>query len=195
MTDYEFDLFLSYRRAGSVPQWMRNHFLPVLEDCLADEMPRQPRLFMDDKIETGSYWPAELERALRRTRLLVSVWTPQYFHSPWCRAEWETMLAREETIGLTTVDRPHGLVYPVVFADRENFPDRAKQTQYRDLKQWNHPVPQYRETPDYVGFYQEMRRIAEELVDALGRVPAWQADWPVVRPEDTLRRPPEPRAF
>jgi hypothetical protein len=195
MTGYDFDLFLSYRRAGSVTSWMRNHFAPVLVECLADELPREPRVFLDLTIETGAYWPAELERALRRTRLLIPVWTPQYFTSPWCRAEWETMLAREKALGLSTVERPHGLVYPVVFADWQNFPDRARETQARDLKQWNVPMPQFRNTSAYVDFYREMRSIAAEIADAVGRVPEWQDDWPVVRPEHNLRATAKPEAF
>jgi hypothetical protein len=170
---------------------MRNHFRPVLEDCLADEMTRAPRVFLDTNIETATHWPAELERALRTSRLLLPVWTPQYFHSSWCHAEWQTMTKREEAIGLGTVDRPQGLVHPVVYSDWENFPDEAKQIQALDMKPWAMPLPQYRNSPDYIDFYAEMRSFARKLAKTIEQVPAWCADWPVVRPDRILRPPDE----
>jgi hypothetical protein len=191
MTDYQYDVFLSYRRAGSVPDWMRNHFRPVLEDCLADEMTRNPRVFLDTNIETATHWPAELERALRTSRLLLPVWTPQYFCSSWCHAEWQTMTRREEVIGLGTVERPHGLVHPVVYSDWENFPDEAKKIQARDMKPWAVPLPQFRVSRSYIDFYAEMRLFAGELAKTIERVPVWCADWPVIRPDQILRPPEE----
>lgn len=184
MTGYEFDVFLSYRRAGSVTDWMRNHFWPVLQECLTDELPTEPSIFLDVGMRTGTHWPAELERGLRRTRLLLAVWTPTYFTSPWCLAEWRTMRAREAALGLGTVNHPGGLVYPVVFADWQSFPPAAKECSHRDLKRWNMPLAQYRNTSDYVDFYREMRSLAEELATAITRAPDWSADWPVIRPDD-----------
>lgn len=195
MSDYEYDLFLSYRRGGTVPDWLRNHFHPLLLDCLTDELDREPRIFVDFELETGQHWPSGLVRALSHTRLLLPVWSPQYFTSPWCLAEWRTMLAREDATGLRTGNRPHGLVYPVVFCDWQNFPDQAKQCQFRDLKKWSIPYPQYRNTEDYLDFHREVRTIAEELADQLHRVPVWNPEWPVVRPESVVPGPSQRPAF
>jgi len=80
---YRFDLFLSYRRGGTVPDWVHNHLHPLLLDCLADELSREPRIFLDSTMETGVHWPSGLEWALRRSRLLLPIWSPPYFTSPW----------------------------------------------------------------------------------------------------------------
>ncbi|HEX3782164.1 MAG TPA: toll/interleukin-1 receptor domain-containing protein [Pseudonocardiaceae bacterium] len=191
MPDYQFDVFLSYRRAGGLPDWMRNHFRPVLEECLADEMTHDPRVFLDTDIHTGSHWPAEVERALRTSRLLLPVWTPQYFTSPWCTAEWQTMTKREEAIGLGTVERPHGLIHPVVYSDWDNFPAEAKMLQCRDMKPWARPQPQFRRTELYLDFYADMQAFAGHLAKIIDVAPDWCADWPVVRPTEILRPPPE----
>ncbi len=191
LSGYRFDLFLSYRRGGTVPDWVHNHLHPLLLDCLADELSREPRIFLDSTMETGVHWPSGLEWALRRSRLLLPIWSPQYFTSPWCLAEWRTMLAREAAVGLATELRPHGLIYPLVFATWRNFPEEAKKRRHRDLKSWNIPYPQYRNTEDYIGLHREVRRIAEELASEVDRVPPWQPDWPVVLPT-TVVRPTEP---
>jgi hypothetical protein len=115
MPGYEFDVFISYRRSGTVPDWVHNHLHPLLRDCLADELSRDPVIFLDSTMETGVYWPVGLEWALRRSRLLLPVCSPQYFTSPWCVAEWGTMRAREAVTGMATEQWPRGLIYPLAF--------------------------------------------------------------------------------
>lgn len=177
MSDYEFDLFLSYRRSGNVQDWVWNHFRPVLHHCLADELDREPRVFIDVEIDTGTRWPDRLEEALRGSRLLLPVLSPQYFRSAWCLAEWRSAVDREALVGGDC-----DLLYPVVFADRDNFPAEARHRQARDLKPWNIPYPQFRETPAYIPFHREVQKIAQDLAARLHRVPPWRPDWPVTRP-------------
>ena len=50
---YEWDVFISYRRTTNVTGWVRNHFAPVLMNCLEDEMERQPRVFVDEQLEVA----------------------------------------------------------------------------------------------------------------------------------------------
>ena len=106
---YQFDVFVSYRRSGpgNAATWVRNYFHRMLEDCLADELGRTA-VFIDSEVETGAVWPPLLREALARSKILVAVWSPPYFHSPWCLAEWRTMEARERALGGTA-----RLVYPV----------------------------------------------------------------------------------
>jgi hypothetical protein len=181
LSDYEFDLFISYRRSGNVPAWVWNHLHPRLSACLADELSHEPSIFLDIEMDTGAHWPTRLERALLRTRILVAVWSAQYFRSRWCLAEWKTMADREKL-----VDPAHGLIYPVIFADSQSFPREALDRQARDMKRWNVPDPQYRETPDYVGFHREVQAMAQELAAHLKTVPPWNPQWPVTRPEPAL---------
>lgn len=187
---YRYDVFLSYRRSGygNASQWVRNHFHPLLVNCLSDELDWEPRIFFDLEAETGSYWPSLLERALLHSKMLVAVWSPPYFRSAWCLAEWRSMLAREQ---LVTPDEPDGLVYPVVFSDSTSFPQAAVDRQSRDLKAWSNPFPSFRQSHDYHHFHRAMVDIAAELGRKLHKAPEWQPDWPVCRPDKPSRSQPD----
>ncbi len=72
MSGYQFDVFLSYRRAGTVLPWVHNHFHRMLVKCLTDELERRPEIFIDvDGVEVGDHWPDTLAQAHSRSRLLV----------------------------------------------------------------------------------------------------------------------------
>lgn len=110
---YEFDVFLSYcRSAAHAVQWTRGVLLPLLEQQLHLEADRT-RVFCDERIESGAAWPEELQRAILRSEQLVAVLSPQYFRSPWCRAELDAFKARSRACGAP-------LVWPLqVFDGRE----------------------------------------------------------------------------
>lgn len=186
--DYTYDLFISYRREPPVLDWVKNHFHPLLEQWLPNYTPgrRRPKIFIDWKIETGSAWPLALEQALRMSRCLVSVWSPEYFRSRWCVAEWKTMQRRETLCRLKSSRNSAGLVYPVVFADGEFFPRGALSTQHKDMRAWNSPYPVFRETANYINFDQEVQNVCQELARMIQRAPGWKR-WPVVRPQPLAR--------
>jgi TIR domain len=190
MNDYIFDLFVSYSRAGNVAGWVQRHFCEVLTNCLIDETGQKPRIFLDTRIDTGSYWPNELERGLRHSRLMVAVLSPPYFASRWCLAEWGTMILRERVLNMTTVETPGGLIYPLIFSDGKRFPDSAKKREGRSMKSWSYPYEQFSNTPAYLDFHDEMRVVASELATRLESIPAWNARWPIERPEAGLAAEP-----
>ncbi len=189
---YEYDLFLSYKRAGDVPEWVKNHFHPLLRNALVNLRPSTPRIFLDTEQEIGVRWPDNLAYSLRRSRCLVAVWSVPYFHSAWCMAEWRSMLKRQQLLGMGTKD---SLVYPIVFADGDNFPTAARAVQARfDLSRWAIPFPEFRETREYIPFFQAVGEVAKTLAARLDKAPAWQSDWPVVRPKPKpFGRLPQPR--
>lgn len=164
--------------------WVRNHLCPVLRRQLESEMNEEPRVFVDEDIDTGSAWPELLARKLHRSCCLLTVWTPQFFRSKWCLAEWKSMQLREQRLGLLTTENPKGLVYPVVFADGDFFPEEAKRIQSRlDLRDYAYPYLQFRESAKYLDFHDKVRQVAQELVRMLGRTPAWDSNWESFRPE------------
>lgn len=181
---YVWDVFISYRRTQNVTGWVRNHLFPVLQNCLEDELDRAPKVFLDDQIEVGDYWPDALSGVLATSRYLLAVWSPPYFTSAWCVAEWQSMRARERALGIPGPGRPRGLVYPVVYSDGESFPPEARAVQdRRDLSAFGFPYPQFSQTPAYLEFHATVRSIAAELAASLGDAPPWQAEWPIERPE------------
>ncbi|HYS37527.1 MAG TPA: TIR domain-containing protein, partial [Pseudonocardiaceae bacterium] len=177
---YEYDVFISYKRAGAnVPAWIRTHFYPRLSELLDDNHDREVKIFFDDTIPGGTAWPLELRAALGRTRILLPVCSPKYFLDEWCLAEWHSMARREELVGMMSPERPQGLIYPVIFCDSETFPNYAKQRRMRSFRSWNQPYPQFQVTVEYLNFHREMERIAEELIKIIDQAPEWRPDWPV----------------
>ncbi len=180
--DYLYDVFVSYRHERPVQDWVTNHFYPLLEQWLPGFMPYGPEIFIDWSIETGSAWPAKLRQALQSSRCLLAVWSPEYFRSRWCLAEWRSMFEREQLLRLRTTRKPSGLIYPVVFVDGEHFPQDALDTQSKDLRKWNTPHPVFRETREFVEFDREMQQLCEELARMILRAPAWKNNWPIASP-------------
>jgi hypothetical protein len=180
---YEYDVFISYRRRGNIKGWVRNHLSPVLQNCLEDQMD-DPAVFVDDQLEVGVYWPDQLEYVLSRSRYLLAVLAPPYFSSAWCMAEWASMRAREQLLGIPAPGVTLGLIYPVVFADGDSFPADARVRQSRfDLSRFGFPYPQFSATPAYLDFHDTVQSIAREIAGRLAQTPPWQDGWPVQRPE------------
>lgn len=181
--DYLYDVFVSYRHKPPVLDWVRNHFYPLLDQWLPSAMAVEPKIFIDwEEIEIGAAWPAKLRQALRQSRCILSVWSPEYFRSEWCLAEWETFRERERLLGMASEQQSEGLIYPVVFSDGEHFPPEAVGAQLQDLRDWNTPHHVFRETKAYVEFDNQMQTLVKGLAKTIGRAPAWQ-DWPVITPE------------
>ena len=132
---YEFDVFISYRRHGEWPIWVRELFMPLLSHWLGEELGREPKVFVDYEIRKGDAWPHELAYALSKSRVLVALWTPTYFNSKWCKSELAHMWTRETQCGFRTKDNPKGLIFPASLHDGDNFPKDAKVIQYAELQQ------------------------------------------------------------
>lgn len=183
VSDYEFDVFLSYSRKGSSPGWVHNHFLPKLRACLTDEIGYEPKVFVDQEMNPGDVWPIRLEQMLTKSKILVAVYSAQYFRSDWCVAEWKSMAARESVLGLACPDLTRGLIFPVLYADSQNFPEYGLDRMWHDLKGLDSPELMFQQTPDWLEFHKRMRRIASDIEAMLRQVPPWEPGWPVVRPD------------
>ena len=185
MPGYEFDVFISYRRDGKPYKWVRNHFFPLLTESLDDHLPWDPAVFVDDEMEVGVDWPRRLQEALSRTKILIPVFSAQYFRSPWCMAEWRSMVEREKLLGPGTCR----LIYPILFADSETFPKFARRRSWKDLKAWAFGAPAFSQSKDYLDLEKEVREIASELVTLLRHAPKWQPGWPIRQAKPLMRAP------
>src|SRR5258705_3820007 len=93
---YQYDIFISYRRNEESRRWIEAHFEPLLKLRVDLNLGREPVVFIDDRIESGTSWPLQLASALATSRILVPLWTKTYFQSKWCTEELSHMLAREQ---------------------------------------------------------------------------------------------------
>jgi hypothetical protein len=192
VSSYLFDVFISYCRHGNAQRWLLNHFFPKFKDCLADQMASTPRVYVDRTMPRGAHWPSNLQKALRHSKIMVPLFSPQYFRSKWCVAEWKSMQEREKLLGLATPERPQGLVYPILYSDSDNFPSEAKGISRWDFKRLATPELVFQESRDYVDFHHKVTEVAEDLAELLPQVPDWQPDWPVIEPPDPPLPPPTP---
>ncbi|MCX5332704.1 toll/interleukin-1 receptor domain-containing protein [Streptomyces sp. NBC_00140] len=190
--DYEWDVFISYSHTGNVKGWVKNHFHEELTKSLWDVLPNDPRVFVDYEIPVGTQWPDKLEDALLKSRCLVAIWSPPYFRSEWCMAEWVSMRKRQAVLREANGQAPK-LIYPIRFADGDHFPPDAQATQdCRDLSEYAHDGEQFRNTPDFVAFQKEIRVVAADIAELLACAPEWQAGWPIDRP-DAIKKIPKSR--
>jgi hypothetical protein len=192
VSGYEYDVFISYSRRGSVREWINNHFFITLQECLADEIAPEPRVFLDQAMQRGVDWPKKLQRSLHRSKIMIAVLTPLYFTSPWCRAELYSMLAREAKLGLATLDCPRGLIYPILYSDSDNFPEEdveALRRAWNDFKDLSTPKLVFQRCPEWIPFHRRVVEVARDVVDLLGEAPDWDADWPLIPKPDPLVLP------
>ncbi|MDM8566485.1 serine protease [Candidatus Halobeggiatoa sp. HSG11] len=79
---YKYHVFLSYKRCKSWNKWIKRNFLPIFEHWLSEELGKEAKIFWDtEKVETGS-WHDRFESELTRSRVLVTLWSPQYLIVP-----------------------------------------------------------------------------------------------------------------
>lgn len=190
---YSYDVFLSYPRQGNSGDWVRNHFHAQLRGFLREELGDFPRIYFDEEQPVGVEWPRHLRNALLRSKMLVAVWSPPYFRSEWCVAEWQSMRAREAHLKLADRDPPVGLVFPVVFWDGKNFPVEAQRTQWHDLSRFSLPSPEFERTAEYVEFQRKVQRVAGDIARLLQSAPPWEDGWPVQTPDTAAPAFPLPR--
>lgn len=120
--DYEYDVFISYCRRGEWPQWVKEKFLPLFEHWLGAELGEDCRIYIDQNMEKGVAWPYELAYALSHAKVLVPLWSREYFHSAWCKAELAHMLVREKECHFRTLNNPRGLIIPAIIYNGEDIP-------------------------------------------------------------------------
>ena len=190
VSGYEFDVFVSYSRRGAAPKWLLNNFYPKFVDCLIDYVSPLPKVFLDKDIPVGGHWPKELQHALRHSKILIPILSAPYFESPWCMAELRSMQAREKMLGLTTLDRPQGLILPILYSDSENYAQEKELFRsWRNFKDYGTSEPVFQISPDWVVFHGKVRQFAEEVGRLLKDVPDWQPDWPLIKAPTPLLLP------
>ncbi|SFH22491.1 TIR domain-containing protein [Amycolatopsis regifaucium] len=192
VSDYKYDVFISYSRHGSAPKWLLNHFYPKLEEYLIDEVYPSPKIFIDKGMSRGVAWSPELKSALRYSKIMIAVLSAPYFGSNWCMAEWGSMAAREKMLGLASDDRPQGLIYPVRYSDSVHFENEGRLRSWWDFKGLDGADRAFHGSKDWHAFQLKVRDCARDLAELLRQVPPWQPDWPIIKEPNPVLVPPPP---
>jgi hypothetical protein len=182
---YTHHVFLSYRRLPDISNWVREVLGPKLQFNLGEALDgEEARVFWDtEDIAAGDLWWNRIEHALRGSCCLVPIWSPSYFRSAYCVAEWLTFRGRGAAAGLADSE----LVVPVAFNGVPSFPRGAKAVQWLDLSDFTYEGIQRTADP-WIQLQTKLRNFAQQLALKIQGAPAFQANWPVILPEQVERR-------
>src|SRR3954454_22733083 len=130
---FEHDVFISYKREELWTPWVRDHLKSLLRCYLQQDLGRTPDIFADERIEIGADWVKELGAHLASSRVVVAVFSGDYFWSDWCIHELDLTLER------CNAACPNGsprLIIPTVVHDGELIPPAIKRIQAVDIKKY-----------------------------------------------------------
>lgn len=178
LTDYLYDVFISYPHQDEHRFWVLDIFRPLLELHLPNELGRPVKIFSDrEAIAPGNAWPETLKQALACSRSLVPVFSMQYFLSDWCMAECSVLLNRESKLDYRTVRNPRGLIFPVKLFDGKKYPAFADKIQPLDCTDFNVINPDYKKTTQYNELQKLLKNWTPRLADSIDNAPGWDTDW------------------
>lgn len=178
MTDYRYDVFLSYLHEKPCGTWVIEHFLPYFQPQLGNALNRKASIFFDRTgIHSGQKWSDALKQALALSRCLVGIWTPLYFQSQWCQAECAIMRHRETQLGFATTKNPDGLIVGVKVNDGDHFPPFAKERQYSCFEDYFVDGPGFTNHPTHVDFQRAIVPLSQDVARIVGLAPPWSSDW------------------
>lgn len=176
--DYSFDVFVSYSHHEDHAWWVRNVFKRRFETYLANALGRSPKVFYDRPgIESGDAWPERLKGALAQSRILVPVWSVEYFESDWCTAECAVIWHREHKLGYRTLENPQGLIHPIQLYDGDHYPNFASKIQYRSFKRFNRVGEGFLNSPRYSELQDELEEWVEQVAPSIRNAPEWRDEW------------------
>jgi hypothetical protein len=176
---YAYDVFVSYRRANEWPRFLDGTFLPMFRHWLSAELDHEPRIFFDaDLIETGNSWPHALAHGVAGSKVMLCLWSRQYFTSPWCLAELGHMLARRRALA-----DPPPLVLAAVIHDGEHIDPSLGDIQRFDIQSYANPWLA-RESATAEELSNRVRVLASHVAHALERAPDHDEKWAALAVEE-----------
>ena len=183
MADYEYHIFLSYRRMDEDwVRWTRENFVRPLRSLLRPAL-GDVKIFVDEQIETGVSWPAHLAAAHAHSRLLIPVLSRDYFNSDWCRLELALMHHRETQLGYRTAAKPDALILPFVIDDGQTFPPEVQAMQGEPIHNFANPDMRI-DSPRQEEFTEHLRRWCPRVLTALNSIPTFDPAWETLAHEN-----------
>jgi hypothetical protein len=181
--DYQYDIFLSYRHDNEWPRFIKKHFKPKLSHWLDTKLEAKSKIFFDEQsIETGAAWPHSLADGLAYSKIMVCLWSKQYFSSLWCKAELKQMLLRRTALTKPN-NAPPRLIIAVAIDDCDEVHDSISDIQKFPLQEYSDPWIADNSLADYY-LSQEIRHLADHVATALLAAPEFDPNWPQEVGED-----------
>lgn len=192
--DYEYDVFVSYKRQAVRNEWIVDYFLPQLVACLEEEVPNvigrplapividqaavnpqytDARLAGVVGFQIGDDWRTSLKHVISKARCLIAIWSPAYFLSDICLAEWHSFRQRD-------------MVVPLSVHDGESFPAEAGAQHRANMNAYFLVGPALRQSQTFLDFQNAMKQFSVGAARKIAQAPQWQ-DWPLIEKD-----PPPP---
>jgi TIR domain len=194
---YSYDIFISYKRHTETLAWITTHFFPLLEHLVGLELGRDPGIYVHEvaqQIPAGTIWPQALGDSLAESRVLVALWTKNYFNSRWCTEELAHMLARERHVGCRGAGNAFGLIVPVIIHDGQDFPNTLDYIEKLEIQSFYNT--RMRKDSELAEQLSEALKVhARGFASAIENAPPWRPDWPAEAAEalfEAFYRPADP---
>ncbi|GAA3201119.1 TIR-like protein FxsC [Actinocorallia longicatena] len=191
--------FLSYARGhfdtGSHPhKWIVKFFRDLCADIAELTGSPTPGYMDKQRLEIGTRWPFELTDALATCKVLLPIFSPQYFTSDYCGKEWEIFSRRitRHPWG----DDPPKVIIPVHWTpmEIEDLPEMVRHVQHRQAD-----LPQHYQREGLYGIMRlgKYREAYKETVLHLARAIVKAAGVELTPLDESERVPPHqiPSAF
>lgn len=158
MTTYRHICFFSYTRGAGADLWYAKS-KEKIEHYLQNSLGAKERQVFFDRhsIEPGHNWKQKLRDGLDRSPILVAIFSPAYFRSPYCRKELATFMERERHLGL----EPGSLIHTAKVYDRKLFPRWAQDIQATPLDDYFLLDRSFWGSPKAHGFDEKIKAFAD----------------------------------
>lgn len=147
----------------------------MLDHWLTSELGEDARIFFDaDDIEAGQSWPQRLADGVASSKVMVCLWSREYFRSEWCAQELSHMLARRASTAGSGMPLP--LVIGVVIHDGEDIPHGVADIQRFPIQKYASPWIQQR-SPNAERLSEQIRELASSVGKACASAPDHDPEW------------------
>lgn len=176
--NYQYDIFISYRRDDLTKAWIEKLFMPILSSHVFLELGRHPEFYIDTQLEGGGTWPLDLGNALGTSRVIVALWSKTYLNSMWCTCEISHMLERENKTGYRTINKPDGLVFPTIIHDGETMPINLTSIQKIEIQDCFN-VKMSPDSPKAEVLSDKLKPLGKAIANAILNAPECEPDWKI----------------
>ncbi|MES2848049.1 MAG: toll/interleukin-1 receptor domain-containing protein [Bacteroidota bacterium] len=173
------DVFISYKRSKRSEQWLNEIFLPLFADYLNNELPHDPKIFVDQSgLTPGVDFNDELFINLLYSKCIVAILSPPYFRkSDWCVKEFLTMKHRQEILELSPLTKPKTLIWSVVYRKVDPIPDYAKGLHYLDYSDFDQVGDAFFKTEKYLEIQEKMKEDIKTIGAIILNAPPLKPGW------------------
>jgi hypothetical protein len=170
---YRYDVYVSYRRTGEWSRFVARRLLPMFSHFLDESLGRPSSIFFDEHvIQSSDQWPEQLATSLAASKILLCLWSKQYFTSTWCMAELNTMRARMELIKNQFGARP--LIIAAML--HGELPKEVADIQTMDISRFANPWMAVN-SPAEERLALSSAQLAESAAQAIEKAPPYDASW------------------